>query len=147
MDAKKIENIVNNFLKDGDHFLVEVDIKKGNVINVFVDGDNGISIDECVKISRNIESFFDREEEDFELRVSSPGLSRPFKLIRQYRKYINRQIEVKIGDGKKIKGILKSVEENKIEIEIKSGKKGRNKEVLSFRFDEINEAKPVISFN
>jgi len=147
MDTKRIENIVNNFLKNGNHFLVEVDIKKGNVINVFVDGDKGISIDECVKISRNIESFFDREEEDFELRVSSPGLSRPFKLIRQYKKYINREIVVKTADERKIIGVLKSVDENKIEIEIKSGKKGRNKEVLSFRFDEINEAKPVISFN
>jgi ribosome maturation factor RimP len=147
MDRKKIENIVNNYLKDGEFFLVEADVSKGNVISVLVDGDNGISIDECVKISRVIESHFDRDEEDFELRVSSPGLNKPFKMLRQYKKYIDREIEITTHDDKKIKGILKSCSKSSIEIEIKPGKKEKTAATRDLQFNEIKDAKPVISFN
>lgn len=146
MDAKKIENIVSNFVKDGDYFLVDVEVKKGNVVNVWVDGDKGISIDECVRISRLIESNFDRDEEDYELRVSSSGLDRPFKLLRQYKKYIGKEIIVKTNDEEKITGVLKSVSEEDIEIEKRAKKKEKKGEPLILRLDEIKNAKPVISF-
>ncbi|MCD4682521.1 MAG: ribosome assembly cofactor RimP [Bacteroidales bacterium] len=147
MDSKKIVNIVNSYLKHGEYFLVEVDVRKGNVINVLVDGDNGITIAECVKISRNIESYFDRDEEDFELRVSSPGLNKPFKLLRQYKKYIDREIEITTHDDKKITGILKSCSESNIEIEIITCKKEKIAVIMDIQLDEIKDAKPVISFN
>lgn len=146
MDAKKIENIVSNFVKDGEYFLVDVEVKNGNVVNVWVDGDKGISIDECVRISRLIESNFDRDEEDYELRVSSPGLERPFKLLRQYKKYIGKEIIVKTNDEEKIAGVLKSVSEEEVEIEKKAGKKEKKGEAMTLRLDEIKDAKPVISF-
>ncbi len=146
MDAKKIENIVSNFLKDGDYFLVDVEVKKGNVVNVWVDGDKGISIDECVRISRLIESNFDRDEEDYELRVSSSGLDRPFKLLRQYKKYIGKEIIVKTNEEEKITGVLKSVSEDEVEIEKKAGKKEKKGEAMILRLNEIKDAKPVISF-
>ncbi len=147
MDSKKIENIVNSYLKHGEYFLVEVDVRKGNVINVLVDGDNGITIDECVKISRNIESHFDRDEEDFELRVSSPGLNKPFKLLRQYIKYIDRKIEIVTNDDKRITGILKSCSESNIEIEVITCKKEKIAVIRDLQLNEIKNAKPVISFN
>ena len=129
MDAKKIENIVSNFVKDGDYFLVDVEVKKANVVDVWVDGDKGISIDECVRISRLIESNFDRDEEDYELRVSSPGLDRPFKLLRQYKKYIGKEISVKTNDEVKITGVLKSISDTEIEMEKKAGKKERRERI------------------
>jgi ribosome maturation factor RimP len=146
MDAKKIENIVNEFLKDGEYFLVDVEVRKGNVVNVWVDGDNGITIDECVRISRLIESNFDRDDEDYELRVSSPGLDRPFKMLRQYKKYIGKEINIKTNSEEKFIGTLKSISEEEVEIEKRLGKKEKMGETLILRLDEIKEAKPVISF-
>ncbi|OQX76430.1 MAG: hypothetical protein B6D61_08815 [Bacteroidetes bacterium 4484_249] len=146
LDKLKIENIVKNHIEETDKFLVEVDVSKGNVINVYVDGDNGISIDECVKISRIIESEFDREVEDYELRVSSPGLDRPFKLLRQYKKYIGKEIKVTTNERENVIGVLKSFSENGINVEKKTGKKGKDLVEEKFRFDEISSAKPVVTF-
>ena len=146
LDKKKIEKLVNESVEGSDRFLVEVSVSSANVVDVFVDGDNGISIKECVKISRLIESTFDREIEDYELRVSSPGLSRPFKMIRQYKKYIDREIIIVTNEGDKIKGVLKSVSENGIDLELKKGKKGKEIILEEFLFDGIKESKPYVGF-
>lgn len=146
MDKKKTEEIVNRAISGSDKFLVDISVSSANVVDVFVDGDNGISIQECVKISRLIESSLDREVEDYELRVSSPGLSKPFKMIRQYKKYVNREIEVVNKDDKKVKGVLKSVSENGFKLERKKGKKGKEIVLEEYLFDDIKEAKPFIGF-
>ncbi len=129
-----------------DKFLVDISVSSSNVVDVYVDGDSGISIQECVKISRLIESEFDREVADYELRVSSPGLDKPFKLLRQYKKYVNREIEVLSADDKKIDGILKSVSENGFELERKKGKKGKEVVLEEYFFDDIKGAKPFLGF-
>jgi ribosome maturation factor RimP len=146
MLVSEIENIVNAYLEGQECFLVEVQVKKGNVINIFVDGDKGVNIAECVKISRFIESKLDRDKEDYELKVSSPGIDKPFKMKRQYKRYLGREIEVLTTDDKKWEGSLISVSEEEINLQIKQGKKG--KEVLDKRilFSEIAETRPVISF-
>jgi len=146
MLVSAVENIVSAYLEGQEQFLVEVQVKKGNVINVIVDGDKGVNIEECVKISRFIESKLDRDKEDYELRVSSPGIDKPFKMKRQYKRYVGREIEVLTTDDKKWEGLLISVGEEEIGMQIKQGKKG--KEVLDKRilFRDILEARPVISF-
>lgn len=146
LDKNEIEKIVNKSITGTDKFLVDISVSSTNVVDVFVDGDNGISIQECVKISRLIESSFDREVEDYELRVSSPGLNKPFKMIRQYKKYVNREIEVVNNDDKKVKGVLKSVSENGFELERKKGKKRKESVLEEYLFDDIKEAKPLIGF-
>ena len=145
LDRDKIATIVERFIGGTDKFLVEVEVSKGNVIDVYVDGDEGISIRECVKISRHIESNFDRDLEDFELRVSSPGLTRPFKLRRQYDKYINREIKVKLAGGAEQKGKLLEFNDDYLVLETKAGKKKEAK-VIEIPFSEVEEGKPVISF-
>ena len=142
----KIENIVKKHIEGTDKFLVEVEVSKTNVVNVFVDGDKGISIEECVKLSRVIESNFDRDLEDYELRVSSPGLDKPFKLHRQYEKYIGREIQVLTNSGEKFKGILKSVSKERLQIEKGKEKKGKGLVDTSLMFSNIKEVKPVITF-
>ena len=144
LDKSKIEKIVNESLSESDKFLVEAFVSSSNVVDVFLDGDNGISIQECVKISRLIESSFDREVEDYELRVSSPGLNRPFKLIRQFKKYLDREIEVIDQEDKKVTGKLVSVSEEGFELERKMGKKGKEVAVQEYLFESIKEAKPFI---
>lgn len=138
--------MIDNCLEGTDKFLVDVDISKGNIINVFVDGDDGISIDDCAGISRYVEMQLNRDVEDFELRVSSPGLNKSFKLLRQYKKYINREIELITKEGKVLKGILKSVSEEGVKLERSVGKKMKNKAIEEIVFDEIKESKPVILF-
>jgi len=146
ISKKDIESIVNDYLGEGDKFMVEVFVNKANVINVLVDGDDGISINECVKVSRQIESRYDRDVEDYELKVSSPGLDRPFKLFRQYRKYVGKKIEVLTKEDKKEIGVLKSLTEKLIELEVLVGKKKKEKEIMTIPFDDILETKAVISF-
>lgn len=146
IDKNRICKLVGNYLEGTDKFLVDVDISKGNIINVFVDGDDGIIIDDCAGISKYVEMQLNRDVEDFELRVSSPGLNKSFKLLRQYKKYINREIELITKEGKVLKGILKSVSEEGVKLESRVGKKMKNKAIEEIVFDEIKESKPVISF-
>lgn len=133
-----------DYLEGKEFFLVDIELKKGNLISVTVDGDKGISIDECVKISRLIESGLNRDEEDFELRVSSPGIDKPFKLVRQYRKYIDREIGVWLNDDRHFEGVLKLLDENEITLQIKPGKKDKEVLTQTILFSEIKEAKPVV---
>ncbi|RLD55785.1 MAG: ribosome assembly cofactor RimP [Bacteroidetes bacterium] len=146
INKKDIESVVNDYLDGGDMFLVEVFISKANVINVLVDGDEGMPISECVNISRQIEARYDRDEEDYELKVSSPGLDRPFKLFRQYEKYVGKEIEVLLKGEKKETGVLKSLTEKVINVEVIVGKKKKDKEIVAIPFGEILETKAVISF-
>jgi ribosome maturation factor RimP len=146
MVKTEIEHIINDYLEGKNIFLVEVQVKKGNVINVFIDGDKGVKIDECVKISRLIESTLDREVEDYELLVSSPGAERPFVMNRQYNKYLDREIRVTTKDEIKREGKLKSISQEGIELEIIIGKKGQEIRIEQILFSDIREAKPVISF-
>ena len=143
---KRVEELLDEVLQGTDRFLVSLSVGKGNLINVFVDSDTNITIGECAKISRFIESELDREIEDFELRVSSPGLDQPFKLLRQYRKYLNKEISIVTQDDKKHSGVLKSVTENELELEEQRGKKGKEKIIEKYLFNDIKVGKPVISF-
>ncbi len=146
LNKNKIATVVESFLGGTDKFLVEVEVSSGNVVDVFVDGDEGISISECVSISRHIESNFDRDLEDYELRVSSPGLTKPFAMLRQYKKYVNRDIKIKLADGRKELGKLISITEETITLEMLKGKKKKESVTEEFQFDDVKEAKPVISF-
>ena len=102
MDADKIRNIAEEELAEGSLFLVEVNITPGNEIEVVIDSDGSVDIDDCVALSRAIEERLDREEEDFELTVTSAGIGRPLRLLRQYRKLIGRPVEVVLLNGTKI---------------------------------------------
>ena len=152
INTNNIQNLIDDFLIDTDLFLVKLTISKDNNIRVFIDGDNGVTIDDCVALSRHIEGNLDREKEDFELNVSSSGLGQPFSLSRQYKNSIEKKIQIIDLENKKIKGVLKKVSENGIEIlEIVSTKNKKNKkeslgDLLTFSFESIKEAKRIISF-
>lgn len=109
-----------------EYFIVEVSIKKGNAIEVIIDGDNGVSIQKCVEVSRSIENSLDRETEDFELMVASAGLSKHFKVYRQYLKNIGKEVEVVTGEGKPMAGVIVQVDEEGFDLEVKSLEKAPN---------------------
>jgi len=152
IDKAIVEKLVKEKLGD-DLFIVEISVSKSNVIHVFVDGFDGITIDQCIAISRNVEHNLDREEEDFELEVSSPGLTEGFKVRQQYIKYEGREIKVEKLDGEKLEGLLKVSDEEGIVLETSERKKleGQIKkqtviEEHNIKYEDIKSAKAVISF-
>jgi ribosome maturation factor RimP len=147
---EKIQNLVAEILSD-DMFIVGVSVGSGNTIAVSVDSDAGISIDKCVEINRYIEQNLDRQAEDFSLEVSSPGLTQPLRVLRQYYKNIGRKIEVLTRNGEKIEGILKSVDSEGFELELTTtekvnGKRTQIARLVKYSFEQIETVKLVISF-
>ena len=142
-----IKTLVNDFIAERDIFLVDTKVSTTNRITVLVNKPEGITIDECVMISKHIEANLDREKEDYELKVSSPGLDMPFKVRQQYEMSIGRPIEVVDIEGKKTRGILKNVQGEGFEIESEKNFGKRKEPVeISFNFDEIKTVKEVIRF-
>lgn len=134
-------------------FLVEVAVRPGNIIAVEIDSKEGISIDDCIALSKYIESKLDRDAEDFELEVGSAGISSPFKIPQQYEKNIGNEVEVLTKNGQKLTGILKACNEEEFSITITkmikpegAKKKVAVEEDLSFRYDEIKYTKYLIRF-
>lgn len=148
-----IRGLVEEKIAEMDYFIVDVNVSSSNNIRVEIDGDKGVNIKDCVAISRHIESNLDREEEDFELVVSSAGMDQPFKILRQYQRYVGREVEVKVKAGDKLKGKLLSATEDQVELEIVEKRKieGKKKkqlvtEQIIVPMDQVNETKVVISF-
>jgi ribosome maturation factor RimP len=144
---KEIEKKVTELLEnEPSYFLVEAKISTGNNVKVFIDADNGASIDKLVKYNRSLYKIIEESalfgSADFSLEVSSPGLDEPLKLQRQYIKNIGRDVEVVLNDGIKIDGKLLSVDENGIVVEEVKGK-NKKKELVqhSFLFENIKNTK------
>lgn len=153
ISKQKIESLIAEKMSSGDYFIVSLDISTSNRIKLIVDSMKGITIDECVEFSRAIEHNLDRETEDFELEVSSPGLSMPLKVHQQYIKNIGRELDILTRDNIKIKGLLKQVGEKSILIEEQKRIKveGQKQKVLTkieqtVAFDNINKALVIIKF-
>jgi ribosome maturation factor RimP len=153
IEVEKIRELANEKVGLGSNFIVDVSVKSGNKITILLDNDNGISISDCVEMNRYIETKLDREVEDFELNVMSPGLSEPFKILRQYQKNIGKEVSIVTKEGEKFNGKLVSVTEEEIELEYKKreskkGKKGKTlvtkKTIL--KYNQIKETKIVILF-
>ena len=96
ISVDKIQKIAEEKLAESTNFIVDIAVKSGNKIIVLLDNDNGVSIGDCVAMSRHIEASLDREADDFELNVMSPGLSEPFKILRQYQKNIGKLIIINL---------------------------------------------------
>lgn len=132
-------------------FLVDIKIKPTNNIKVFVDGDNGVGIDRLVSYNRQLYKQLEEmaifPEGDFSLEVSSPGLSEPLKLHRQYVKNIDRFVEVVLLDGTQVEGKLLTVTEAEITLEEEKGK-GKKKETVQhiIAFSNIKTTKIQIKF-
>ncbi len=145
-EEKKIKVLTEKAIEDSDDlFLVDVKVK-GNTGNqkvlIFIDGDNGVSIDQCGRISRQVGE--EIEEEDFmvgkyTLEVSSPGLDFPIVLHRQYVKNIGRNLEVETNGGDKVEGELLEVSKDAIVLRQKT-------ENQSLEFEEIKQSKVKVSF-
>ena len=145
--VEAIEQMIQDLLAvDPAYFLVEIKIKPTNNVKIFIDGDQGVTIEKCISWNR---ALYRKLEEtnlfpngDFSLEVSSPGVDEPLKLFRQYKKNIGRSVEVILKDGMKITGKMIDVQETAITVEETKGK-NKKKEVLQhiFQFDNIKSTK------
>jgi ribosome maturation factor RimP len=121
MDKSKIIDLVDQALKENPAlFLIDLKFLPDNKIYVEVDGDNGIALNECIRISRAVEHNLDREEDDFSLEVTSPDIANPLKVKRQYLKNVNRILQVKLTNNSNLEGTLKNVSKDSIELEWKA---------------------------
>lgn len=144
---REISHWLTDHFEGTDKFLVDVLVKPGNRIYVFIDGDHGVTIEDCVEVSRFLESHMDRESLDFELNVSSAGADQPIRLPRQYHKNIGRSVKVERTDGRVITGKLLEAGEKGILVSVPGDKKKKiPQEDLLLEFDQIKEAKVIISF-
>lgn len=150
---EQIENIITPKIEEDGLFLVEVSIGSSNRISVFIDGDKGVTIDQCIDLSRFIEQNLNRDEEDFELDVSSAGLDLPLKVQRQYIKNMGQRVDVVLTNGQKLTGMLISAHESGIEMEVEKsvlveGKKRKQlvTEIAAYKYADIKSTKIVISF-
>ena len=145
IDKFKVLDIVKDALEGSDKFLVSMKITPDNRIFVDIDGDNGINIDDCIELSRTIEKQLNRDEEDFELNVSSAGADAPLKMPRQYRRHMGRELAVETFEEKNYEGTLADCDEEQFTIKTKGTKKVLP-QVLTFNYTDVKSAKVVLSF-
>jgi len=148
MISEKIKQLVEQCLKD-DLFVIDIIVNGGEhakKVLVLVDGDNGVTIDQCVEISRSLSEEMDQLDifqDKYKLEVSSPGIDHPIVLHRQYVKNVGRDLAVMINENERIKGILTDVKENTITLSIKEKRKIKNMEIP---FNQILKANILVSF-
>ena len=147
----KIEEFVRNLIEArGDLFLIEVKITPSNKVTVLLDGDNGVTIDDCTRTNKALYKFIEDSNlfgGDFSLEVSSAGVDKPLKLLRQYKKNTGRKVQVTLIDGSIIEGKLTDVSTEDITIEEKTGK--GNKTIMkktTILFNQIKDTTVLITF-
>ena len=153
IEKKTVSQIVEEWLEGKDYFLVEVTVSPDDKIVVEIDHAEGVWIEDCVELSRFIESKLNREEEDYELEVGSAGIGQPFKVLQHYYNHVGSDVEVLTKDGRKLTGVLKDADEEKFVVAVQKKVKveGAKRPKLMeedeiFRYDEIKYTKYLISF-
>jgi ribosome maturation factor RimP len=153
IDKAKIDYFLNEILEGTDLFLVDLTVKPSNKIIIEIDSLQGVTIDECAHVSSTLETKLNRNVEDFDLEVSSPGLGLPFKVMQQYQKNVGNQVSVLMKSGEKYTGKLLEADNSGLKVEIKEkmkveGKKKPETVVIEkeLLFNDIKITKAIINF-
>ena len=151
VDKALVAECVGNYCEGKSIFLVDLKISSDNRIVVFIDGDNGVTIEDCRELSRSLEKSLDRDKEDFDLTVSSYGIDHPLKTLRQYRKNVGRPVAIVTTEGEKYVGTLSDVEEDLIiltSVSVKKKSKTSEEEEIQEKipFAQIKETRVQIRF-
>lgn len=147
-----IKTLVEEWLKKGNYFLVDI-MMDGDRIAVEIDHAEGVWIEDCAELSRYLQEQLGEEVDDYELEVGSAGIGQPFKVEQQYQNHVGDEVEVLTADGKKLTGILKSVEGRQFVVTTKEKQvpEGKKRPVLvevdkPFSMDEVKSTKYVLNF-
>lgn len=153
MDRNAVLKRVEELLEEEPYFLVDVVVDAKNNIRIEIDSETGVNTTDCLKISRGVEGYFDREVEDYGLEVSSPGLDKPFKVWQQYEKNVGRNVRVVKTDGIEVIGELLKAADGQVELQTKRKEKveGKKKKVLvtevnTIALDDIKTAQIKLKF-
>ena len=153
IDKNIVRRLVDEWLEGKEYFLVDIQISPDSKVVVEIDHADGVWIEDCVELSKFIEENLSRDEEDYELEVGSAGLGQPFKVPQQYINFIGKEVEALDHDGRKVSGILKSVDGNKFVVSVNEkvhveGKKRPVKMDVDHEYDmnEVKYTKYLISF-
>ena len=153
IDKNIVRRLVDEWLEGKEYFLVDIQISPDSKVVVEIDHADGVWIEDCVELSKFIEENLSRDEEDYELEVGSAGLGQPFKVPQQYINFIGKEVEVLDHDGRKVSGVLKSVDGNKFVVSVNEkvhveGKKRPVKMDGDHEYDmnEVKYTKYLISF-
>jgi ribosome maturation factor RimP len=141
----EVEDILRRHLDKDKYFIVKVKVSPGNKIFVAVDNYTHITLDECAQINQMLIPHLDAIDDDYELEVSSPGLTHPFEVIEQYRKYRDNEVEVLLRSGEKKTGILGETYENgfdlRVEKKVTEAGSKKKKKITENQFIEFTEVK------
>ena len=130
-----VKGLVEEWLEGRDYFLVDVSVSADDRIVVEIDHAEGVWIEDCVELSRFIESRLSREEEDYELEVGSAGIGQPFKVLQQYVNHVGSEVDVLTADGRKVKKKLEGEKRPRLV-----------DEAVTLRYTEVKYTKYSISF-
>ena len=153
IDKNVVKQLVEQWLQDKDYFLVGIEVSNDDRVVVEIDHSEGVWIEDCVALSKFIEDHMSKDEIDSELEVGSAGLGQPFKVPQQYINFIGKEVEVLDADGRKVKGLLKSVDGTTFVVTVKEKVKvdGKKRPVLqdvdhTYDMNKVKYTKYLISF-
>lgn len=152
--ANKAKNYLEEALEENPQlFVVAFDVTAANHIKVVIDGDQDVSISDCMAVSRKIEHQLDLDEEDFAVEVTSFGVGEKLMFPRQFKKNVGRKLEIETAN-EKIKADLVAATDEAIQLEWKAREpkpvgKGKHTvdKALKLAYQEIKQAKVMITFN
>ena len=149
----RIKYYLENLLEEyPDIFLIDFDIRSNDSIKIIIDGDNGIKVQDCIRISKALRNKIEEENKNFSIEVTSPGIGENLKISRQYKNNVGRDLELKLDDGTFIDGKLKKANDKKIEMEISGtnqktkGQKYPKVETGSYYYKDIKQARLKVKF-
>jgi ribosome maturation factor RimP len=153
INKETVQTLTEEWLKDNDYFLVDINFAADDRIVIEIDHADGVWIDDCAELSRFLQERLGEELGDYELEVGSAGLGQPFKVAQQYQNHIGDTLEVLGADGKKVQGVLKSVEGRDFTMTIREKQKqeGKKRPVLvdvdkTYSMDHVKYAKYLLAF-
>ena len=153
IDKNVIQTLAEEWLQGNEYFLVDLNISPDGRIVVEIDHADGVWIEDCAELSRFIQERVGEEIDDYELEVGSAGIGQPFKVHQQYVNYIGKDVEVLASDGKKVQGVLKSVDGDSFVVTIKEKQKveGKKRPVVvdvdkEFDMKNVKYTKYLLSF-
>ena len=153
INKEVLKTLVEEWLQNGDYFLVDIIFGSDDRIVIEIDHADGVWIEDCAELSRFLQEKLGDELGDYELEVGSAGLGQPFKVEQQYKNHIGDEVEVLQLDGQKLKGVLKTVEDRNFTITVqeKQTVEGKKRPVMvdidkTFSMDEVKSVKYLLAF-
>ena len=153
IDKNVVKQLVEQWLQDKDYFLVGIEVSNDDRVVVEIDHSEGVWIEDCVALSKFIEDHMSKDESEYDREVGSAGWGQPFKVPQQYINFIGKEVEVLDADGRKVKGLLKSVDGKTFVVSVKEKVKvdGKKRPVLqdvdhTYDMNKVKYTKYLISF-